>query len=282
MSKLKNPLFSLSGKGGLGKAISFVKRAGRSIAEKKPEVPDARTLAQLSWRHMYQKAVALWHALSAEEKQEWESLARPKHMTGFAWFISQALKPNPGLYLPLQGGRMAGGIDMAKNWIRNVRKPLDDQEPVTLEYFKDNLPAGPYTEGCKVYHSVSQSIPDAEFAWLTFDSEDYDTDEMHDLVVNPERITIKTAGIYLIVFQGHWNTRANGSRSVYFRRNDSLILQSRQEAETAGRTTSNLTTICSLSVGEYLRVQVWQSSGNALNFLRVANYTPYFMAQRIG
>ncbi|GAI68401.1 unnamed protein product [marine sediment metagenome] len=282
MSKLKNPLLSLSGKGALGKAISFVRRGHRSIAEKKPEVPDARTLAQLSWRHMYQKAVALWHALSAEEKQEWESLARPKHMTGFAWFVSQALKPNPGLYLPLQGGRMAGGIDMAKNWIRNVRKPLDDQEPVTLEYFKDNLPVGPYTQGCKVYHSVSQSIPDSLFAWLTFDSEDYDTDEMHDTVINNERITIKTPGIYLIVFHGHWNTNDFGSRSVYFRRNDSLILESRQMAEPEGRTTSNLTTICSLSVGEYLRVQAWQSSGAPLDMMRVANYTPYFSAQRIG
>ncbi|MBA7566889.1 hypothetical protein ES708_08588 [subsurface metagenome] len=282
MSKLKNPLLSLSGKGALGKAISFVQRGHRSIAEKKPEVPDAKTLAQLSWRHMYQKAVALWHALSAAEKQEWESLARPKHMTGFAWFVSQALKPNPGLYLPLQGGKMQGDIDMDKNPIRSLRKPVDDQEPVTKKYFEENLPVGGYTEGCKVYHSVSQSIPNEAFAYLTFDREDYDKDEMHDPAVNPERITIKTAGIYLIVFHGHWNTNANGSRSVYFRRNASIIFESRQEAEPAGRTTSNITTICSLSVGEYIRVQVWQASGNALNILHYNSYTPYFMAQRIG
>ncbi|GAJ19563.1 unnamed protein product, partial [marine sediment metagenome] len=35
----------------------------------------------------------LWHALSPEEKAEWESAARPRHMTGYAWFLSQALRP---------------------------------------------------------------------------------------------------------------------------------------------------------------------------------------------
>ncbi|GAH97344.1 unnamed protein product, partial [marine sediment metagenome] len=55
---------------------------------------------------MYQKCAALWHTLSADEKQEWESLATPKHMTGFAYWQSQCLRPNPGIYLPLQGGTM--------------------------------------------------------------------------------------------------------------------------------------------------------------------------------
>ncbi len=282
MSKLKNPLFSLGGRGGLGKAISFVKRGGRSIAEKKPEVPDAKTLAQLSWRHMYQKAVALWQALSAAEKQEWESLARPKHMTGFAWFISQALKPNPGLYLPLQGGRMAGGIDMAKNWIRNVRKPLDDQEPVTLEYFKDNLPAGPYTQGCRVYHSTDQSIPNGSFEFLAFDSEDYDTDEMHDTVINNERITIKTPGIYAITFQGAFDQNEVGDRRVYIYQNTRERGHSRKDANTLTYTTFNLTTFLQLSAGEYLRVQVYQNSGVTLDVSKHYLYFPYFMAQRIG
>ena len=73
---------------------------------------------------MYQKAVALWHGLSAAEKGEWESQARPKHMTGFAWFMSQALKPNPGLYLPLQGGTMQGIIEMDGWPVRNMLDPV--------------------------------------------------------------------------------------------------------------------------------------------------------------
>ena len=283
MSKLKNPLFSLSSKGGLGRAISFVRRGGRNIAEKKPEVPDARTLAQLEWRHMYQKAVALWHALSAEEKDEWESLARPKHMTGFAWFISQALKPNPGLYLPLQGGRMAGGIDMAKNWIRNVRKPVDDQEPVTKEYFEDRLPPGPYTQGCRVFKAWHQSIPDGIQTELIFDREDYDTDEMHDLVVNNERITIKTAGIYLITFQGQFEQNAVGIRQALIRENvKGFIAEQRIDAQANTWTSLSLSTLWQCVVGRYLFVRVYQTSGGPLDMEYHSYYTTYFMAQRVG
>lgn len=128
MAKIKNPLLSLLASNTLGKVITFRRSRGQSIVEKKPEVPDAKTLAQLSWRHMYQKAVALWHGLCAAEKESWESQARPKHMTGFAWFMSQALKPNPGLYLPLQGGTMQGIIDMDGYQIESVKDPVANQD----------------------------------------------------------------------------------------------------------------------------------------------------------
>ncbi|GAI09725.1 unnamed protein product, partial [marine sediment metagenome] len=40
--------------------------------------------------------------------------------------------------------------------------------------------AAPYTEGARVYHSASQTIPDAIGTYLAFDSERYDTDNIHD------------------------------------------------------------------------------------------------------
>lgn len=128
MAKLKVPLLSLGAIGRFTKHFSLTRRRKRNIIEKRPIPTDAKSPAQLIWRHMYQKAIALWHGLSDEEQQEWESLARPRHMTGFAWFISQALKPNPGLYLPLQGGTMSGDIDMAKHRILRLPEPVDDQE----------------------------------------------------------------------------------------------------------------------------------------------------------
>lgn len=128
MAKLKNPLLSLGAIGRLAKDIVFTRRRRTDIAEIKPIPQDAKSHLQLQWRHMYQKAIALWLALSASEKQEWESLARPKRMTGYAYFISLALKPNPGLYLPLQGGTMQGDIDMAKHRLLKLPTPEDDQE----------------------------------------------------------------------------------------------------------------------------------------------------------
>lgn len=282
MAKLKKPLFSLSSQGSLGRAISFVKRGGRSIAEKKPEVPDARTLAQLSWRHMYQKAVALWHALSAEEKQEWESLARPKHMTGFAWFVSQALKPNPGLYLPLQGGKMAGDIDLDKHRVLKLPLPTDDQEAASKKYHDDNLPAAAYTQGCKLYRTAAQTIPDATTTTLIFDDEIYDTDEMHSTITNPERITIKTAGIYLITLFGYFVSNAVGSRRAYIYSNGFIIHQYRKTADLNERTFINLAVLDQLAVNAYLTARVYQDSGAPLDVARAGTYSPIFAAQRVG
>jgi len=128
MPKLKAPLLSFNARGRLSKLFSLARRGGRNIIERRPIPTDAKSPAQLFNRHMFTKCVDLWHLLSNAEKQEWESLARPRHMTGYAWFISQCLRPNPGIYLPLQGGTMSGNIDMAKNRLLELPEPTDAQE----------------------------------------------------------------------------------------------------------------------------------------------------------
>lgn len=134
MAKLKNCILGLDVSGTIGKAISFVKRQKAQIAEKTPIPEDAKSLAQLSWRTMYQKCTVLWHALSAAEKHTWENLARPLHMTGFAYWQSQCLRPNPGIYLPLQGGTMSGDIDMNGSRILQLLAPVLGHEPATKTY----------------------------------------------------------------------------------------------------------------------------------------------------
>ncbi|GAI18339.1 unnamed protein product, partial [marine sediment metagenome] len=83
---------------------------------------------------MFTKCVDLWHLLSEAERQQWESLARPLHMSGYAWYISQCLRPNPGIYLPLQGGTMSGNIDMAKHRLLKLPLPTDVQEAASKAY----------------------------------------------------------------------------------------------------------------------------------------------------
>lgn len=133
MVKIKNPLLSFIAKGKLG-SISYLRRRHENIAEITPVVPDQKTPAQLAWRHMYLKCAALWHTLSVAERAQWESLATPKHMTGFAYWQSQCLRPNPGIYLPLQGGTMSGDIDMDKHRVLKLPLPTDDQEAASKAY----------------------------------------------------------------------------------------------------------------------------------------------------
>lgn len=131
MVKAKRPFLSLLATGRLGKHFRVVSRQHRQVIQASPDPPDVKSLAQLSWRHMYQKAVALWHALSAAEKLTWEATGTVRHMTGFAWFMSQCLKPNPGLYLPLQGGTMTGEIIMGGEVISDLPDPANPQDADT-------------------------------------------------------------------------------------------------------------------------------------------------------
>lgn len=283
MGKLKNPLLSLGAVGNLTKAITFRRRRKTNILEKYPVPEDTKSLAQLSWRHMYQKATALWHALSAAEKEEWESLARPKHMTGFAWFISQALKPNPGLYLPLQGGTMSGNIGMAKNRLLDLPLPVDTQEPLTLAFYNANIAPYLYNEGARAYHSIAQEIPHNDWTFLTFNSELYDTDDIHDLAVNPDRLTCKTAGKYVISLTASYEAAAAGTRHIAVTATPGGEIAHKSKNPTAGlETCLTLTTVWHLEVNHYIQASVFQTSGGARDILSVANYTPHFMMQRIG
>lgn len=161
MAKPKHPLLSLDASGTIGRALTFLKRRGTKIAEITPLVPDAKTLTQLSWRHMYQKCAALWHTLSEAEKQDWNALGGVRHMTGFAFWQSQCLRPNPGIYLPLQGGTMQGDIDMASNKITGLPVPIQPHHAATKAYV-DAFPIRPGEGHVEIippaYSSIGQGV----------------------------------------------------------------------------------------------------------------------------
>ena len=134
MPKLKGPLFSLSAQGALAKLLTFRRHSSETVAGLPTTHPDPASPAQLSWRTMYEACSALWHTLSSAEQQAWESNARAKHMTGYALWQSQCLRPNPGIYLPLAGGTMTGDILMAAHKITGLPAPTLDPDAATKAY----------------------------------------------------------------------------------------------------------------------------------------------------
>jgi len=203
MAKLRGPLFAFSAIGRFGKNI-VIRRSGKDhIAETYPHPRDPRTPAQLSWRHMYQKAAALWHTLSHHEKQQWERLATPHHMTGYAFFMSQCLKPNPGIYLPLQGGSMQGAIAMNFNRITTLPAPGEAQDPARLADLQAHAPlaSGVHSlkgeTGFSVYQTSDQTIPHNENTILQWHDKEWDVGGYFDLANN--KFTPLVAGKYLII-----------------------------------------------------------------------------------
>lgn len=140
MVKLKVPLLSLAASGSVSQVLTFLKRKGQHLVEKKPVLVDSKSQAQLSWRTMFNLCVDLWHTLSTAEKAEWESAARPRHMTGYAWYLSQCLRPNPGIYLPLAGGTMSGVIQMDGNEVHGLPPPVHVNDAARKAYVDHFFP----------------------------------------------------------------------------------------------------------------------------------------------
>jgi hypothetical protein len=136
----------------------------------------------------------------------------------------------------------------------------------------------------RVYNTVNISIPHNTMTALTFNSERYDTDTMHDLVTNPGRLTCKTAGKYEIGAGMVLGASGTGRRYAELRLNGTTVIDIFQipvNSASAG-TILKLNTQYDLAVNDYVEVRVLQDSGGALNVEASGNYSPEFWMARVG
>jgi hypothetical protein len=130
-------------------------------------------------------------------------------------------------------------------------------------------PAAPSFAGSRVFNSAVQSISTASFTTVTFNSESFDTDGFHSTSTNTGRFTIPAgkAGKYEIYFRSQWNsTDNNGRREFICNKNGSTTLMQVYSAfSTRDQLGFQGTTIQDLAVGDYVDIQVYQSSGGSIN-----------------
>ena len=283
MSKSRVPLMSLEARGSLADSVSFRRSRHVNVAEKKPEPANPKTPGQVSWRTMFEKCSLLWHTLSAAEKAVWETLARSRHMTGYALWQSQCLRPNPGVYLPLAGGTMQGDIDMDFNGVTNMSDPAGAQDADTKAARDAAITAALATPGCRVYSSVNISIPNSATTFINFDGERYDNDNIHETVTHPERLTCQHAGKYLVFATIRFDTNAAGLRAVRPSWNGSTQIADHSELPPAAAACRiAVATVWELAVGDYVRCGVFQDCGGYLNVVVLTNSSPEFGIQKIG
>lgn len=123
---------------------------------------------------------------------------------------------------------------------------------------------------CRVRRTASQTITTATTTQIAFDAEDFDTDTMHDTATNNTRITIKTAGVYLVTATVAWASNATGSRQAFFHLNGSNTTGTgpKAYASTAGVVGTpgdTITAIAPLAVNDYIELSVRQDSGGNLD-----------------
>ena len=233
---------------------------------------------------MWQLAASLWHELSESEILEWERAGTRRGMTGFAWYMSQALRPNPGIYLPLAGGDMTGVIDMQDNHIHGLPHPVHITDAARKQYVDQKVREEVTRPGCRARRSTDQSILHTTVTTIIFDTQDYDNDNIWEGVDNPDRLTIKTAGIYLIVGQVHWAANAAGYRGhfLWHSIHGTLAQVHTQQSTNDNLWRGQVLTTWDCIVGDYLELRVIQNTGGPLDVLADGRQTVILSAVRIG
>ncbi len=112
----------------------------------------------------------------------------------------------------------------------------------------------------------SLNVSDSTATNVLTDTTDYDNDGMVD-ALNPNALTIKTAGIYQIEGAGNWDANGTGYRTMALYLNGVLIPRAVCDAvPSAAVFNQQVSGEALLAVGDVLKLNVWQNSGGNLNF----------------
>jgi hypothetical protein len=122
-----------------------------------------------------------------------------------------------------------------------------------------------YDNAVRVTRSTAQSISNATYTAITWDTETYDTDTMHSIVSNTERLTATTAGVYVISAAIGVANSATGSRAIRILKNETEVHRHYTAVQSADGWYWPLTIQLKLAATDYVTVEVYQSSGAALD-----------------
>jgi hypothetical protein len=203
------------------------------------------------------------------------------HKNGVTIFTNQANRPtlawNDGDQVAKSG--VPDIVTLAENDVLSI--DIDQigtgSEDLTVIVAISSLISG---QGARVYRDNVQTIPTGAWTPVEFDHETYDTDSIHDNVVNNSRLTCKTAGKYIITGSVTWDGHIGHQRGVSIYLNNATFLAiSFSDASTVGYWAGCVSAIYDLAVNEYVELTVTQSTGGNLN---LAVDVMDFSMQRIG
>jgi hypothetical protein len=142
--------------------------------------------------------------------------------------------------------------------------------------------AGGYTQGARCTNSVAETTTNGTGLNLTFNTEQWDTDTIHDLVTNPDRFTCHTAGIYMLTFGAEFAANATGVRQIQIMKNGTAVAtQNMQNIGAGAAAIMTVSAILSLAVNDYLQFRAYQNSGGNLNIVSDGIFSPAAAMQRI-
>lgn len=124
--------------------------------------------------------------------------------------------------------------------------------------------------------STNQSITGATETTVDWNAEDFDTDSMHDTSVNPSRITINTAGIYLFTAGLNFGSSTGATTQIFLRHNGSTVFG--RTIYDAAATATSVAAMYKCAVSDYVEVRVYIGTGRNVG----ADAATYFSALWLG
>jgi hypothetical protein len=130
----------------------------------------------------------------------------------------------------------------------------------------------------RAYNTSAQSIPNSTDTALTFNTDRYDTDNIHSTTTNTSRLTAQTAGIYAVTGEVIFAGNSSGTfRDLYVRLNGTTtVVQQNTKPDAAYNTRATITTMYYLNAGDYVELMTYQDSGGALSTVVNSPESPEF------
>lgn len=136
---------------------------------------------------------------------------------------------------------------------------------------------------CRVYNSVEQSFADNTSTNAVFNSKHFDNNEIFDTAVDGTKLICKTAGVYLIFGQMVFVVNSVGNRSMSILINGTApIIESMIAANQITVTNLFAVSVWNLNVGDFVQLNVKQTSGGALSSFLYSALSAQFGMVRIG
>ena len=122
--------------------------------------------------------------------------------------------------------------------------------------------------GCGLTKSAAQAVANATTVFLTFDTEEFDSDAYHSTSSNTSRITIPSGkgGKYLFVLNVNFAGNATGQRLLMLYKNGAVHKYSTSIGSAAGYSFRVTTSVIASAVAtDYFEFAVYQDSGVSLD-----------------
>jgi len=129
------------------------------------------------------------------------------------------------------------------------------------------------------YRTTAFTLTTAVQTAVPFPLERFDTDGIHDLVVNNSRLTCQTAGIYMMGGASRFTSNTTGVRALSIRLNGAALWQREWDTNQNDSVFAGVSGMYQLAVADYIELFAYQTSGGNLDLITGGSEISFWMAR---